>query len=145
MDYLRAQKAVEEIIDQQEMLIQRLQPKSSLAEHEREHLPANPTGGGQKVNKAEEYVISMEQLMIKARLAEARAVLNNRKILLDLKEEELRKSRDIFNMIYTLKWVDNLKSELIIEETGYSRSQVYNIINQLERQLERSNDDEGTA
>ena len=83
--------------------------------------------------------------MIKARLAEARALLNNRKILLDLKEEELRKSRDIFNMIYTLKWVDNLKAELIIEETGYSRSQVYNIINQLERQLERSNDDKGTV
>ena len=145
LDYLRAQKAVEQIVDEQEILMQRLQPKSSLSEHEREHLPSNPTGGGGRVNKAEEYVISMEQLMIKARLAEAKAVLNNRKILLDQKEEELRKSKDIYNIIYTLKWVDNLKPELIIQESGYSRSQVYNIINQLTAQLERSNYDEGTT
>ena len=47
------------------------------------------------------------------------------------------KEKDIYNVIYTLKWVDGMKVESIVDITGYSRSQVYNIIRQLTRQLER--------
>lgn len=136
--YLQAQKNVERILDEHEVLLQRVQPKSSLAEHEREHLPSNPTGGGKKINKAEEYAIQVEERNIRARLKEAKDILLDRKLLLDQKEEELRKSKDIFNRVYTLRWVDGMKVDAIVMETGYSRSQVYNIIRHLERQLERS-------
>ena len=136
--YLQAQKNVEQILDEHEVLLQRVQPKSSLAEHEREHLPSNPTGGGKKINKAEEYAIQVEERNIRARLKEAKDILFDRKLLLDQKEEELRKSKDIYNQVYTLRWVDGMKVDAIVMETAYSRSQVYNIIRHLERQLERS-------
>lgn len=137
--FLKAQRNLESILDEQEVLIQRVLPKSSLAEHEREFLPNSPTTGGKALTrKAEEYAIEVERRKIKERLAEAREILSDRKLLLQIKEEELRKSRDIYNMIYTCKWVDGMKAEAIIDTTGYSRSQVYNIINRLEKQLERS-------
>lgn len=142
LSFLQAQNNLEEILNEQEMLIQRVEPKSSLAEHEREFMASNPTTGGRILTrKAEEYAIEVERRKIKERLAEAREILSDRKLLLEIKEEELRKSKDIYNRIYTCKWVDGMKAQAIIDETGYSRSQVYNIIDHLTAQLERSTDD----
>lgn len=136
--FLDAQQRLEQVINEYEVISQKVQPKSALAEHEREFsketiLPAS----GAKVNKAEEYAIAMQQRKIKERLESAELVLKKRSDLLNIKEAELRKSRDIYNMVYTLKWVDGLKADAIVEETGYSRSQVYNIIGHLTKQLER--------
>ena len=138
--YVQAQNNFNRILDEQEILLQKVQPKSSLSEHEREFLPSNPKGKGSQINKAEEYAIQMEQRAINERLATARQILQDRYILLSQKEEELRKSRDIYNMIYTCKWVDGLKADAIVEQTGYSRSQVYNILKHLAKQLERQHD-----
>lgn len=137
LNYLQAQKKVEAILNEQERLLERVQPKSTLAEHEREFMPSNPRAGGQRINKAEEYAIDMERLRIKTRLEEAKSILKDRIMLLEQKEKELRKSKDIYNMIYTAKWVDGMKPEAIIYATGYSRSQVYSILRHLERQIER--------
>lgn len=139
LSYLEAQKKLEDIINEYEIILAKVQPKSSLAEHEREFskeaiLPPS----GKKVNKAEEYAIAMEQRKIRERLSDAKLILQERFNLLDLKEQEIRKSRDIYNRIYTLKWIDGMKAETIIEETGYSRSQVYNIVRHITKQLERS-------
>lgn len=139
LSYLEAQKKLEDIINEYEAILTKVQPKSSLAEHEREFsketiLPPS----GKKINKAEEYAIAMEQRKIKERLSDAKLILQERFNLLDLKEQEIRKSRDIYNRIYTLKWIDGLKADAIIEETGYSRSQVYNILKHLNKQIERS-------
>lgn len=138
ISYLDAQKRYEDILNEYDILLQRVQPKNALAEHEREYsnetvLPAS----GTKVNKAEEYAIAMEQKQIRKRLDDAKYILQERFDLLDLKEQELRKSRDIYNLIYTFKWVDGLKADAIVERTGYSRSQVYNILRHLNKQLER--------
>ena len=139
LSYLEAQKKLEDIINEYEAILTKVQPKSSLAEHEREFsketiLPPS----GKKINKAEEYAIAMEQRKIKERLSDAKLILQERFNLLDLKEQEIRKSRDIYNRIYTLKWIDGMKADAIIEETGYSRSQVYNILKHLNKQIERS-------
>ena len=137
--YKEAERTLEEVLNEYEVISQKVQPKNSLAEHEREFskeviLPAS----GRKMNKADEYVIAMEQRKIRERLYDAKIILNERKELLEIKEQELRRSRDIYNLIYLLKWVDGLKADAIVEKTGYSRSQVYNIIRHLTRQLERS-------
>lgn len=138
LSYLDAQHRLEQIINEYEVILAKVQPKSSLSEHEREFsketiLPPS----GKKVNKTEEYAIAMEQRKIRERLSDAKLILQERFTLLDLKEQEIRKSRDIYNRIYTLKWIDGLKAETIIEETGYSRSQVYNILKHISKQIER--------
>lgn len=135
--YLNAQRTVEEILDEQEILLQKVQPKSSLANHDREFLPTN-IGAKSDIHKTEAYVIEMERRELRERLSDATDILKERHYLLAQKEEELRKSRDIYNMIYLLKFVDGLKADAIAERTGYSRSQVYNIIGHLNKQLERN-------
>ena len=139
--YREASDNVERILNEYEMIAQKVQPKSSLAEHEREFSPVVVAALGQSINKSEEYVIAMEQHKIEERLYSAKLILQERTELLRLKEEELRKSKNIYNMVYTLKWVDGLKPDAIVKETGYSRSQVYNIINHLQAQLERGDDE----
>lgn len=138
LQYREATQKLENILNEYEIISAKIQPKSSLAEHEREFsketiLPAS----GKKINKAEEYAIAMEQHRIEERLYSAKLILKERTELLKLKEEEIRKSKDIYNMIYTAKWIDGLKPEAIVKQTGYSRSQVYNIVGHLTKQLER--------
>jgi len=136
--YQNALVKVDKIVNEREELLATVQPKSPLADHEREFMKANPSvTGGQYVNKVEEYVIELEQRKIKERLAEAKEILNERYEILMLKERELRKSKDIYNVIYTYKWVDGLKAEAIIVQTGYSRSQVYNIIKHIGKMIDR--------
>lgn len=138
--YREALKKVEDILNEYEIISAKVHPKSALAEHEREFsketiLPAS----GKKINKTEEYVIALEQRRIEERLYSAKLILQERTELLKLKEEEIRKSKDIYNMVYTAKWIDGLKNDAIVKQTGYSRSQVYNIVGHLMKQLEREN------
>ena len=126
--YIDAQDKVKKIVDEREDLLARVQPKSSLSEH---------VDGGTRINKAEEYIIATEQKRIKERLTEAKEILKEREELLKQKEKELRQSRDIYNVIYTGKWVDGKKTEQIVIDTGYSRSQVYNIMGHISKQIER--------
>lgn len=137
LEYLHAQKRVESILNEQEELLEMVQPRSSLANHEREHMASNPPASGQRVNKAEEYVIELEQRHIRERLTDARQILADREMLLKQKESEIRKSKDIYNVVYVYRYVDGIKADLIVQRTGYSRSQIYNILGHLKKQLER--------
>lgn len=137
LQYREAAQKVENVLNDYEIISAKVQPKSSLAEHEREFSPVVVAAFGQSINKSEEYVIAMEQHRIEERLYSAKLILQERTELLKLKEEEIRKSKDIYNMVYTAKWIDGLKPDAIVKQTGYSRSQVYNILGHLTKQLER--------
>ncbi len=137
LQYREAVQKVENVLNDYEIISAKVQPKSSLAEHEREFSPVVVAAFGQSINKSEEYVIAMEQHRIEERLYAAKLILQERTELLRLKEEEIRKSKDIYNMVYVAKWIDGLKPDAIVKQTGYSRSQVYNILGHLTKQLER--------
>lgn len=138
LQYREAVQKVENVLNDYEIISAKVQPKSSLAEHEREFSPVVVAAFGQSINKSEEYVIAMEQHRIEERLYAAKLILQERTELLRLKEEEIRKSKDIYNMVYVAKWIDGLKPDAIVKQTGYSRSQVYNILGHLTKQIERS-------
>ena len=135
--YRVAKQRVERILDERERLITKVQPKSPFAEHEREFMTSNPPTGGAFVNKVEEYVIEAEARRIKERLAEAKEIMNERYDLLMQVEAELRKSKDVHNVIYLLKYVDGVKADAIVQQTGYSRSQVYNILSYIDKTIVR--------
>ena len=137
LQYREAVQKVENVLNDYEIISAKVQPKSSLAEHEREFSPVVVAAFGQSINKSEEYVIAMEQHRIEERLYAAKLILQERTELLRLKEEEIRKSKDVYNMVYVAKWIDGLKPDAIVKQTGYSRSQVYNILGHLTKQLER--------
>ena len=136
--YLSAQNDVERIVDEWATIVSKTDPRCTLAEHERDFVStvALPSGSN-TIGKAEQYAIEMEQHRIRERLTEAKEILEERAYLLEQKENDLRKSADLYDRVYTLKWIDHLKPEDIAEKVHYSRSQVYNIIGHLSAQLER--------
>lgn len=126
LKYLESQKAVDAILDEKALIFQKTQPKSSISENER-------VDGGTRVNKAEEYVIAMEQRHINERLAEAKAIMLDRLDMLRQKESELRVSRDIHDVVYVCKHLDHMKIRQICKITHYSEAQVYRTLKEIRK------------
>ena len=131
-EYIQAQQDLQEVLDEWEVVFQRTQPKVKYGEHT----------SGSPVNKVEEYVIEVERRQLRKRIEDAKEVINAKKELLDIAEEQLRKSRDIYDLIYTKKWVDHKRPKDIYREldfTGmsYSRSHIYVVIKRIRQQIGR--------
>lgn len=131
-EYQQAQQDLQEVIDEYTVVFQRTQPKVKYGEH----IPGTP------VNKVEEYVIELERRHLKQRIEDAKAVIEAKKELLDIAEEQLRKSRDIYDLIYTKKWVDHKRPKDIYRELdfmgmSYSRSHIYVVIKRIRQQIGR--------
>ena len=129
LEYKQSQKTVQRILNEREVLFQKTQPRSPSY--------ADKVQGGTKVNKTEEYVIDLERRRIKERLTEAEEIMKERQMLLELYETELRKSKNLYDVVYTARWIDGKKPEAIADETFYSRSHIYNIIKRISTQIER--------
>lgn len=135
LQYKQAQELVNSILDEQMVLFQITQPKSSVTDTER-------VGGGSVAPKAETYVIRMEEGRVRERLAEAKTLLQDRRMLLEQAEADLRRSEHTYDIIYTARWVDQYsfkRMQRVLQAKGiyYSRSQLYNIIKKISRQIER--------
>ena len=128
--YLHAMEELQKLIDERERLFNRVEPKSSVTDRDR-------VTGGTRVNSVEEYIIAMEQRHVKDRIEEAKAIVKDREEMMLLKEAELRRSKDLYTRIYVMKWIDGYKADRIIQSLDLSRSQVYNIIDYIRKQVER--------
>ena len=125
-DYLQAQADLKEVLDEYDMVFERTQPKGNYSERV----------SGTPRNKTEEYVIEVERRQISRRIADAKMIIQAKKDLLDMAEEDLRKSRDIYDLIYTKKWIDHKRPKDIYRELdlmgmNYSRSHIYEIIKRI--------------
>jgi hypothetical protein len=68
---------------------------------------------------------------IVAEVERLRTLLNDRKALLDVKERELRKSKDKTVIIFVAKEIDGKNVDQIAMDLNYSRSQVFRILQSL--------------
>ena len=94
--------------------------------------------GGAYTNIFESYVIDLEKKKIDERLQEAKSLLEERKMLLDMKERELRNSKELYDKIYRMRYIDNLSPYNIGERIGYSTSQVYRILDKINKILKNA-------
>lgn len=133
LEYLQAQDVLNDVVNEYLVVFQKTQPHS-------------PCYSGIQFsgihNKVEDYVIEVESRHLKQRAEDAEKTLHLKKELLDLKEEELRKSRDIYDLLYTAKWIDNKRVKDIIRDLDlkgiyYSTSQIYEIIKRIKKEIER--------
>lgn len=85
-------------------------------------------------NVLEEYVISLEEKDIDAKLDALRQSLSDWEILLEIQEGILRKSPDRYDRIYVLKYLDGCSIKKICKIMNYSRSQLYKILNQIKHE-----------
>ena len=125
--YLKAQEIYDSILSEKEQIFQRTQPKSTMGEYEREHDKLYSVGGkgGNKVNQIEEYVILLDQNQVNERLAEAKSILDDRERLMLQKERDLRRSKNIDDELYTMRYLDRMRISTISRLLCYSESQIY--------------------
>ena len=81
----------------------------------------------------ESYVIALEKSGIDERIKTIRQLFEDRERLLMLKEKDLRQSQDRFDRVYVMRFLDGYKIGRIAKVMNYSRSQVYRILQQIQR------------
>lgn len=132
-EYIQAQNALRGVIDEYLEAFQRTQPHSPC------YTGVQYSG---HINRVEEYIIEVEAKHLRQRAEDAERVLHLKKELLDLKEEELRNSKDVYDLIYAGRYIDHKKVSEIIRELDfkgicYSTGHVYEILNRIKAEIER--------
>lgn len=128
--YLETQRAYDEILSEKEALFQRTQPQA--IKYDKEHVD-----GGETHNLLEEYIEKKEEKRIDERLAEVKSLLEDRERLLRLKLDELRASKYLEDKIYYYRYIERIRAFKIARMINYSESQVYRILQKIERKTGR--------
>lgn len=134
IEYKQAQEDLNRILDEWILAFQKTQPKSMTY--------------GDKVQKSitgsmlDEYVIAVEDKRLYSRISSAEQIMEKKGKLLEIAEEELRKSKNIYDIIYTFKYIDDVRPKemhrrLDLMGMNYSNSQIYEISKRIKRQIER--------
>lgn len=129
--YRSTQAKVDEILTEKEAIFLKTQTQGIRYDLEK-------ITGGAYTNIFESYVINLEKKKIDERLQEAKSLLEERKMLLDMKERELRNSKELYDKIYRMRYIDNLSPYNIGERIGYSTSQVYRILDKINKILKNA-------
>lgn len=87
-------------------------------------------------NPLESYIISSETKHVDELIAKYRQSLSDWSVLLEYQEKELRKSKDKYDIIYTMKCIDGMGINKIARIMNYSKSQVYRILKQIYRRCD---------
>lgn len=119
--WLRATKKYDKIVAEKERLFLRTQPRSV-------DYQADRVKSSNRSNVLEEYVAAVDEKGIDKRLEEARKIAEHRKNIMIELEGELRKSKDITDVVYVLRYLEHWRIRRIARETCYSESQIYRIL-----------------
>lgn len=115
--YFESQNKYDDILREKEYLFAKTQPKAARAD--KGIVATTPA------NVFDEYLIAKEKTKIDQRLEEIKAIVEDRSRLLKLKEIELRHSKNIWDRIYTMRYLDNLHIQEIAVILNYSEPQIY--------------------
>lgn len=129
--YNEIQKMYNEILEEKEELFAKTQVKAV-------KLDKITVDGGRTGNVFEDYLILKEKKQIDKRLKEIKIILNDRKILLDKKEIELRDSKEWVDKIYVYKYLDNFRVKKIIHLVPYEEAQIYRMLDEIKKSLKKS-------
>lgn len=127
--YYESQSNFNDILDEQEKLFAKTQPKATIYDKEK-------VKGGKPVNTFESYVIVKQKKKIDERLKEAKSILEDRAILLKAKEEELKASKNWYDVIYTYYYIENYSERKIENKIPYSKSQIHRILEKIKKNIQ---------
>lgn len=126
--YEEIQKRYDEVLSEKERLFGMTQPKAVKYDKER-------VSGGVKTNSFDDYLIQKDNKHIDEQLAEIRIILHDRSILLKAKEEELRGSKNWYDIIYVYYFIDGLSTHKIAKRVPYSQQRVWQIVKDIKKIL----------
>ena len=120
-EYKEAKKEFEKALAKKSQLLYSVVPKSANFENE--------LVKGSSSNKFLNYTIKMEEIDKEINVRRnLRDVLEYR---LKLKEIELKKSDELADKIYILKYIEHLKVKYISIKVNYSKAQTYRILDEI--------------
>lgn len=120
--YHKAQEKYNEIVNELEDLFKMTQPGAVVTDKE------IVACMGKHASPFDNYLLVKEKKKTDERLEEAKKILLDRQLLLKLKEEELRLSKDWYDRIYTYYYLDKLSVRQVENRVPYSRAQLYRIL-----------------
>lgn len=126
--YIAAQKEYDSIINEKENLFRATQPKGTDFSKEK-------VVGGMSSNLFDNYLVESELKGIDKRLEIARSILEARKVLYQLKEEELKLSKDVYDRVYVYKELYKLQIYKVAGLVGYSEPQIYRILRKIKKNI----------
>lgn len=129
--YTDAQITLNRILEENEELFNQTQPKA--VSYDQDHV-----SGGQYSNLFEEYIAKKEKLRLDERLLEANKMVEARLSCLKAKEAELRQSKALYDRIYVLRYLEHVRVFLIARKLNYSESQIYRILNKMDKKLKHA-------
>lgn len=127
--YLDAQKKYDEILSEKEELFIKTQPSSTTYDKEA------VSGSIVHSDPFTTYAHKMQENKVDERLDAARSILEDRRRLLKLKEEELRQSKNWEDIIYVQKYLENKPVKVIKARMPYCRSSIYGILKKIEKNI----------
>lgn len=115
-----AQETFDSILSEKEKLFSKTQPKSTDYSKDKTSSSVTPEN-----NPFDTYVIKMQEKQVDERLNQARSILEDRKILLYSKEEELRHSKDWFDVVYKYYFLEKLSIRQIAKRIPHSTTSIF--------------------
>ncbi len=88
-------------------------------------------------NPLEKYMEKVEDEGLDEKLSKYRQYLKDWGMLLTIKEDELRKSKQKHDRVYVLRIIEGYNIGRVARITNYSRSQIYRILKQIYRELRK--------
>ena len=122
--YYMTQQNYNDLLTEKERLFVRTQPNA--IRYDKLNVKSSPNS-----NVLEDYVIEKEKKQLDRRIAEMKVLLDDRRNPMLLKEAELRKSKDMYDRIYTMRYLEDMSVERIAKKVNYSVSQVYRILTKI--------------
>ena len=82
-------------------------------------------------NPLEDYVISVEEKELDVKIARLRRHLDDWRVLMDVKEGELRKSQVLIDRVYVMKYLDGLSVNKICRILHYEKTRIYELLTEI--------------
>ncbi len=82
-------------------------------------------------NPLEDYVISVEEKELDIKIARLRRHLDDWRVLMDVKEGELRKSQVLIDRVYVMRYLDGLSVNKICRILHYEKTRIYELLTEI--------------
>lgn len=126
--YYKVQRLYNQILEEKESLFEKTQPKST-------KFDKICVEGGKPSNSFDDYLILKDKKQIDKRLNEVIKISEDRKKLLDIKEKELRESKEWIDKIYVYKYLDKYPVKKIIHLVPYEEAQIYRKLDEIKKNI----------
>lgn len=126
--YETSVRCYDALLREREELFSRTQPQG--IRYDRDKVISSPSGDPFGM-----YISEMERTGLTKRIETAKAIMADYREIRDEREQALRKSKDLYDKIFRMRYLDHLKPLYIARRIGYSKSEIYRKIDSIEKKM----------